>query len=78
MGATRAEDDLRSSRADGDPGALTWETPRVVRLNALPEILGACVNGGTHTQGPFGGCRNGTSPQLAYVCLQGYGVRTWP
>ena len=39
-----------------------WEKPKVVKLEALPEVLGACVPGSTHVEGQSGHCRNGTRP----------------
>ena len=66
-----AKDDHGRAPTAVEPSLVAWEPPRVVRLNALPDVLGDCLSGGTHfAQGA--NCRNGTSPKQH--CRTGYGI----
>jgi len=52
----------------------TWEDPRMLELDALPEAFGNCVNGNTATggQGGSGACSVGGIPNAGdQACVNG-------
>jgi hypothetical protein len=68
MGAT---DDQARAQTGAEPSLVAWEPPRVVRLNALPDVLGACIPGSTNYE-TGSNCRNGSDPRKH--CRTGYAV----
>ena len=68
MGAT---DDHGRGQTGVGPSLVVWEPPRVVRLNALPDVLGACIPGATNFE-QGSNCRNGSDPRKH--CKTGNGV----